>query len=425
MPPNLAWHAAPLLVVVAGAGLASRYRSEALLFWVLIAAPLQLPVLQVRNAAVQASAALLVCLLSLCVWSDGGRAWQRLRSSPLTLPLLALALTAVLAGLQGALFYDPNVPGVHRQIGIQVYGVALIVLSVAAALLVAATLEPSDWSAMWWVLVVAGAWFLLAMYLGRLPVQPWGMLVLALAVSLVGARLLFAPPAGFWPRVFAVTFVGAALVEVVGVPLLSRGHNHWVSGWVALCVPPACLWWTWAGKRLRLVTLMAAVGGAVAMTPLFLRVVDQAVREGDFGRLTLWQDAFRIMSLRPLFGVGPGNYIDYVETYSELPFGSAHGNYQQVAGELGIVGLLVVAWLMWATRRVARDALRATQASADQAMVRGLSAWLVGIAAASVMGDYALPAYHNGGHTTFSITVYVWIAVGTLMAMAAPRRPAV
>ena len=36
----------------------------------------------------------------------------------------------------------------------------------------------------------------------------------------------------------------------------------------------------------------------------------------------------------PLLGVGPGNYSDYIERYAlGHPYGSAHGNYQQIAAE--------------------------------------------------------------------------------------------
>lgn len=41
---------------------------------------------------------------------------------------------------------------------------------------------------------------------------------------------------------------------------------------------------------------------------------------------------------------------------------------------------------------------------------------LVGISAAAFIGDYIVPAYHNGGIMTFSSTVYSWLIWGLAIA---------
>jgi hypothetical protein len=41
---------------------------------------------------------------------------------------------------------------------------------------------------------------------------------------------------------------------------------------------------------------------------------------------------------------------------------------------------------------------------------------LVGISFASIIGDYMIPTFHNGGLTTFSATIYSWLIWGLAVA---------
>jgi O-antigen ligase len=195
-------------------------------------------------------------------------------------------------------------------------------------------------------------------------------------------------------------------------------QSQWVSGWLMLGIPLFLLP-VLCFPRIALAAIV--VGGAASaywVWPLVENAFELARREGDFGRLRIWQDALLMGGLRPFLGVGLGNYIDYAERYAQIDMAlaSAHGNYQQIVAEMGVTGLGFVVWVLVRAFGIAWRLFR-TAADRLYRMV-GLAALggLAGQAAAAVMGDYLLPAYHNGGHSNISATIYTWMLIGVLMA---------
>jgi hypothetical protein len=406
-------------LLIAAAVLATVSPRRAVLAWIALAGLFTLPLYQMRSAGVFFSTAYL-CLLLAGAAND--LLWQRRGwplPSSLTAPFLALAAVAVVTGIYGALVYDPSVPGVHRFALVQVYATALIVLSAAAALLVAYRLE--DVRAALAIVIGVGVCSGLASILMRPEGfgARWGIMLTAQAAALLYALLLRCPPRSFWLRSLSVAFILYTLIAYLALPLVARDKAQWVSVWIALVTSMAVISWTHFAKLRWRVMAPAALAVLVALWPYLRRAVERAQVEGDFGRVQVWADALRLWAMRPLLGVGPGNYSDYIERYaSHVPYGSAHGNYQHVAAETGLLGIAAMLWVLAASFHLAWR----VQRSADPfraSVALGVLGALSGQAAAAVVGDYLLPAYHNGGHTNICVTLYIWMLIGTLMAVAA------
>lgn len=121
----------------------------------------------------------------------------------------------------------------------------------------------------------------------------------------------------------------------------------------------------------------AAIGAVLvlAVAPLRVRVADklQGLAEGDWnevltGRLDGWRAALWMIGEHPLAGVGHGAYLpEYVPAKLALldrgveflpgqltpVFENAHNEYLEVGAELGIPGLLALAWGLWVVLRAA------------------------------------------------------------------------
>jgi hypothetical protein len=409
-------------LLIAAAALAALYPRTAVLVWIASAAVLLVPLYQMRHSAVYLSTAYLTLLLagaaSDAVLQRG--TWRVPRS--LSAPLLAVAVVAVVAGIQGALLYDPTVPGVHRFALMQVYATALIVLSVAAPLLVAYRLD--DVRTLMPILIAVGAYAAIRPMLVQNDEvgAGWRVMVFIQAMALAYAALLRWPPRSFWLRSLAAASVVYGLGAYLVLPLVQHNSSQWVSAWMALTVSIAVISWVhFRTLRWRLL-IPAAAATVVAFWPFIQRAVENASREGDFGRIYIWADAMRLWMLRPLLGVGPGNYIDYIERYAtHHRYGSAHGNYQQVAADMGALGLAAVLWALGMALSLALRQRRSAD-PAVAAFALGALGALSGQMAAAVVGDYLLPAYHNAGHSTICVTVYFWILIGGLMATATHSR---
>lgn len=409
-------------LLIAAAVLAALYPRTAVLVWVASAAVLLVPLYQMRHSAVYFSTAYLSLLLagaaSDVVLQRG--TWRVPRA--LSAPLLAVAVIAVIAGIQGALLYDPVVPGVHRFALMQVYATALIVLSVAAALLVAYRLD--DVRTLLPIVIAVGAYGAIRpiFFQNDEAGSGWRVMVFVEAMALAYAALLRWPPRSFWLRSLAAASVIYGLGAYLVLPLVQHNTSQWVSAWIALTVSIAVISWVHFRKLRWRLLVPAAVATVVAFWPFIQRAVEHARLEGDFGRVYIWADAMRLWMMRPLLGVGPGNYIDYIERYAtHHRYGSAHGNYQQLAAETGALGLAAVLWVLGASLYLALRQQRSPDPLVAAFALGALGA-LSGQMAAAIVGDYLLPAYHNAGHSTICVTLYFWILIGGLMATATHSR---
>jgi len=110
-----------------------------------------------------------------------------------------------------------------------------------------------------------------------------------------------------------------ALVLVTTALVLSFSR-----GALLLALPASVLamgWW--AGGRYRWAALVLVAAGALALVPLlslprFAALLD--LRRGTtFFRLQLWRSSLRMIRDHPLFGVGPGNFLEAYRTRYVLP----------------------------------------------------------------------------------------------------------
>lgn len=393
---------------------------KALLFaWLVICPLLVVKLYAVRNSGIFLGTALLSVLLLLT-------GLQVLRvpalvpwRSRLTVPLLALAAAAVVAGLQGAIFYDRSVFGAHRFVLVQIYAVALILLSIGAAFAVAVLLRSADdLRRLRWTLIAITIPLIAAGWTFDFPKARWWPLVASHASSMVLAAVLFEPQR--WAtRLAGTVFVGAVVADVILISFFGAVQSQWLSGWVAVGVPPALLVLC-RFPRLTLATCVpAAALGLWWNFDLVLRVVELARAEGDFVRLRLWEDAVSMSLQRPMFGIGPGNYLDYIMRYGQLGaiMSSPHGNYQQIAAETGLVGLGFLIWLVYRSLNVGWRIFRRASDPFLRSLGIAISCSLAGQYAAAFMGDFLLPSYHNGGYWTISATVYGFVVIGALMSV--------
>lgn len=409
------------LVVACVATALYRLRAGVFLWMALAATTVNVPLVSVRTTHVHFAVAYLVVLLFLWL---GGMVWRgkwEISRSRLDLPLLVLAATAAISSILGNVLYDPEVAPDYWFLAVQVYATALVCLSAAAALLVGNTVKTiSALRWMYWIVVGVGLAFVVSAFLPH-PIfsgEPnWWPLVMAHGIALTYARLLSDRSWPWWAKLLGVAIVAAGWSQAVLPQLLHpEVDGQWLAGWIAVTVPLlviTCIRHPWGA-------LSVSVPAAVAFTARYLdEVIAQARYEGALARVGLWLDAGRLALLRPFFGVGPGNYPDYMNAYGQqwVINTSAHGNYQQVAAEMGFLGLAALLWVLVEALLLAWRLYRSLEEPFLRSFALGVVGSVCAMAAIGVVGDYLLPAYHNGGHTSICTTIYFWMLVGALMAI--------
>jgi O-antigen ligase len=331
----------------------------------------------------------------------------------------------VLSAVEGILAPDPSVPRLRRRTATQLYGAALVLLSILAVPLAARRLDRT--TRPWFVAILSLVGFASPRFEDD-GSDSWRARIVAPAMSLALARLI---GRGHRPasRALDAGLIGLG-VHALATLSKERTRAPWVSLWVAAAVDLASVVVLRFGARSLPVLAIATIMSVLAMRRELMAHVRSAVAIGDFDRSIIWRDTLELVARRPWLGVGPGNYPDYAvryfHRYRDAPdpyrvmragFSSAHGNYPQVAAELGLAGLAALGWTLAECVGLGRRLARSTAPSADVDLAVGATGAIAGEAAASLLGDYLLPAYHNGGHRHLPVTVCTWLLMGALLAI--------
>jgi len=151
------------------------------------------------------------------------------------------------------------------------------------------------------------------------------------------------------------------VVVAVGTLLYTRSATVWVAGLVVAVALGLALWGRKLGpeRRMRLYAAIALLLAAAVAVAVFARqfVFSLLGKSGDLtGRVEIWQKVWHLITERPWFGWGWVSYWPvWVEPYKGLdtkagvPVMHAHNAWLDVWLQLGIVGVLVFAPIVFLT----------------------------------------------------------------------------
>lgn len=175
------------------------------------------------------------------------------------------------------------------------------------------------------------------------------------------------------------TLLAVYAVGVVVMLLLSFSRGAWIGGAVALLVWgvlrfPVRRTWAKIPSRTRRILLVTGII-VITVTLLFTIQSFSILGRGLELRTWIYETALHIFSQNPLAGSGLFTFGAGLSQYNSLPpaepHSHAHNVILQVAAELGIIGLVALAFTAWA---ILRAALR-TMRDRDSIAVMGLAAF--------------------------------------------------
>jgi O-antigen ligase len=214
---------------------------------------------------------------------------------------------------------------------------------------------------------------------------------------------------------FAARSTPRKLFWVIGLLFMSLGVvlTYSRSGLLAMMVTVAiCIWEFGIRGRRTSVLVSAAVAGVIGIgviiaTPHYLVRIESMVRgniegSGDRGSLAAREELLKqsviIMFKHPIFGVGPGNFPSYTQTWRVV-----HNTYTELGAEAGLLGLFLFSLLLGLTLRKVKKVrkLPGYQSSQDirlwtSALWAAMAAYLSGAMFAST--EYNLFPYFMVGY---------------------------
>ncbi len=331
-------------------------------------------------------------------------------------PLALYLAYSVLCVVNGFIFWDPHIDKLNQHPSVNVIELGLRFLSAGALVMMATSISSTKWvKLISFSLMIPGIYSLLnALAGGAVPVTGiwWSLLGFLPACFMWG--LVLEPGTAKHIRIIGVAGTAIALFITFFKSI------SWVSGWLGLLTALAAV--TYVRNRKLFAILVFIFVCLMAFGQPFIKhnIIADSKESGDYDRFSLMQGSLKYATTFPL-GVGPGNYRAYNSFYYGKKWGttsytSAHGTYSQHLSEMGFPGTIILLSLLFLGGKWLLSRHRRLPPGLSRMFLLAAFGQTVGITCASILGDYIIPTYHNGGLVTFSTTVYTWLVWGAAIA---------
>lgn len=203
------------------------------------------------------------------------------------------------------------------------------------------------------------------------------------------------------------------------------GRKEWVSGWLPglIAVITVLFFFSWKAGAFLSITL----GAITLLTPAspLSEIMTSTQAYSISSRTAAWSILFELIQSNPIWGLGPSNYYYYTSIYPLLGWYvhfNSHNNYIDIIAQIGLVGLLIFAWLTLKFGQLGLDLRKKVRSGFETGYVYGVFGGLAGTLVAGLLGDWFLPFLYNIGIAGFRSSIYAWIFLGGLMALERSTR---
>lgn len=415
------------LVALVGALILLRW--PGLGFPLLILSSLVIPLRIQTGTQTSINSSLLLVMAMLALWIFEAIGNQRpfvLERSPVILPALLYILVSCLAFLFGQLNWFPTqAASLFAQLG----GLMILVLSMGTLLVTIHRLSDVRWLK-WatYAFIALGGIYVIAFAIPPLRYTINRLFQRAVQDSL------------FWTWIIVLAFSQAwlnhdlpkpwrwacGLVAAVGFFTAFVTKQAWTSGWLPAA---AALFIVVLLKQPRL-----AIAGVAALAIFALiraQMLNSFIMAGDneyslTTRLAAWRILGEIISLNPLFGLGPANYYWFTPFFDILGYSvsfNSHNNYIDIVAQTGLIGLALVLWVFAALGITGWKLRHRVKTGFESAYVYGALGGLVGTVVAGMFGDWFMPFVYNIGMDGFRSASLAWFFLGGLVFLALRSSP--
>jgi O-antigen ligase len=196
--------------------------------------------------------------------------------------------------------------------------------------------------------------------------------------------------------------------------------RDWVSGWLPPLVAVVTIVWLLSWRWGLTVTLIGGFGIYFFFPEVFTSVMGYTQDYSALSRTWTWPIMYEIIKASPVMGLGMANYYYYTPLFPingyYVNFNS-HNNYIDIIAQIGILGLAVFFWLIYAITRLAWQLRKRALDPFSKAYVYGCIGGLVGMLFSGMLADWFLPFLYNIGTSGFRTSIFPWMFFGGLIAL--------
>jgi hypothetical protein len=332
-------------------------------------------------------------------------------------PMMVLVILTTLSLVVGQLsWYLTD----HAPLGAQLGGLALLVLSVGAFLLVGNRVSSLLWlQVITYSYIAYSSLYIAGFYVGAIGrvvnrFFQWG----STSGSLFWLWLvtLAFSQAAFNRRLHPLWRGGLALITLLTVIMVFVYQSDWKSGWIPPLVSIAAML---AARSWGFVVALGVIGTAPA-----LQIAANAIASDEYSystRVDAYAIVIEIAKANPVLGLGPANYYWYTPLFPIRGYSvqfNSHSQYVDLFAQFGVLGLLCFLWCFWEIGKLGWQLRTQAPDGFARAYVYGALGGIVGTLTAGVLGDWIVPFFYNVGMNGFRSSVLSWLFLGGLVLIA-------
>ena len=157
----------------------------------------------------------------------------------------------------------------------------------------------------------------------------------------------------------------------------------------------------WIIVSILVIVLLAGIWmGLDVVTERFAGIADTSQVDTAYGRFIIWRASLGLVKRYPIFGSGLGTFVSVfpvvqTEFLTKYIYDHAHNDYIEFVVELGLVGLIVLIWILVSFVRKTATLLRADSTPYARGLTAGIAASILAILLHSFT-DFGLHMPANG-----------------------------
>ncbi len=425
----LGWQASSRLVVIVPAVIVALVLFSVkpeLGLALILAAALSIPIdLETGTRSTLPISTILVAVMAvLWVLRMLSRQQVSLVASRVNLPIIVFSAAATISFLSGGL--SLNLLAEHAPIEAQAAGWAILILSCVSFLLAGNQIKDIKWlKALVAIFLILGAVLVLGHWLPAFRLIAGDLItpgaensssVLFWIVALAGGQALFNSALKLRGRLLLGSL--AALT----VMIIYASAQDWLSGWLPALIVLVTLLMLRSWRAALVFVVLGTVGFALLRSDQLFNVL--VSNDNVYSLNTRWAAlqilVTQVLPASPIIGLGFANYWHYTVLYPILGWYvnfNSHNNYLDILMQMGVVGLIVFAWLTASIGRVAVQLRTRVGDGFARGYVYGCLAGLVGMLFAGLLGDWFFPFVYNVGLSGTRGSLVNWIFLGGLIAI--------
>jgi hypothetical protein len=197
--------------------------------------------------------------------------------------------------------------------------------------------------------------------------------------------------------------------------------RDWVSGWMPPLVAVLVVLWLRSWRIALPITLAGGLFFLSSIDAFNAQVLDATQQYSIDSRAATWPIMLQLIRASPIIGLGFANYYYYTPIFPLMGWYvrfNSHNNYVDMTVQTGVLGIGLFIWFVTEIGFLALNLRKKVPQGFATAYVDACLGGLAALLVSGWLGDWFLPFLYNISFRGFRVSIFGWMFLGGLVALA-------